>query len=162
MYKTFAQLFLAFMLACSAIHPQGHPSAPVSILSMDSVDGLEIHSAKLDAVEAPNATAEIASYLGRRAIKLVNKAGVTPAGQPANGETIAILKGSDFKDGTIEAEVVGLALAGAQPGVRGFVGIAFRVAAHGTKYRKHLVAADQWPSGRSTSPQPFYAVRLIP
>ena len=134
MYKTFAQLFLAFMLACSAIHPQGHPSAPVSILSMDSVDGLEIHSAKLDAVEAPNATAEIASYLGRRAIKLVNKAGVTPAGQPANGETIAILKGSDFKDGTIEAEVVGLALAGAQPGVRGFVGIAFRVAAHGSKY----------------------------
>ena len=38
---------------------------------MSSVDELEIHSAKLDAGEAPNATAEIASYLGRRAIKLV-------------------------------------------------------------------------------------------
>jgi hypothetical protein len=134
MYKTFVRLLLALMLACSAIHPQDHPSAAVSTLPMNSVDGLEIHSAKLDAVEAPNATAEISSYLGRCAVKLVNKAGVTPAGQPANDETIAILKGSDFKDGTIEAEVVGFPRAGAQPGVRGFIGIAFRVAAHGSQY----------------------------
>jgi hypothetical protein len=101
---------------------------------MGSVDELEIHSAKLDAVEAPNATAEIASYLGRRAVKLVNKTGVTPAGQPVNGETIAILKASDFKVGTIKAEIVGLPRAGAQAGVRGFIGIAFRVAAHGAQY----------------------------
>lgn len=133
MYKTFVLLFLTLMLACSAINPQDHASV-VSMLSMNSVDGLEIHSAKLDALEEPNATAEIASYIWRRAVKLVNRAGVTPAGQPANGETIAILKGSDFKDGTIEAEVVGLPRAGAQPGVRGFIGIAFRVAAHGSKY----------------------------
>lgn len=116
MYKSLVKVFLALMPACSAINLQDHPSAAVSILPMSSVDELEIHSAKLDAGEAPNATAEIASYLGRRAIKLVNKTGVTPAGQPANGETIAILKGSDFNDGTIQAEVVGLPRAGAQAG----------------------------------------------
>src|SRR5277367_3065133 len=99
MYRICVQLLLTLMLVCSAINPQDRPSAPVSKPSMDSVDELEIHSAKLDAVEAPNATAEISSYLGRRAVKLVNRAGVAPAGQPANGETIAILKASDFKDG---------------------------------------------------------------
>src|ERR1700722_636384 len=114
MYRILAQLFLALTLVCSAINPQDHPSASISILPLNSVDELEIHSAKLDAVEAPNAAAEISSYLGRRAVKLVNKAGVTPAGQPANGETIAILKGSDFKDGTIEAEVVGFPGGGGQ------------------------------------------------
>jgi hypothetical protein len=134
MYKSLVKLLLALTLACSAINLQDHPSAAVSILPMSSVDELEIHSAKLDAGEAPNLTAEIASYLGRRAIKLVNKTGVTPAGQPANGETIAILKGSDFNDGTIQAEVVGFPRAGAPAGVRGFIGIAFRVAAHGAQY----------------------------
>jgi hypothetical protein len=134
MRRILAQLLLVFVFAIPIANLQSQSSAAVSMLSMTSVDELEIHSAKLDAVEAPNATAEISSYLGRRAVKLVNRAGVTPAGQPANGETIAILKGSDFKDGTIEAEVVGLPRAGAQPDVRGFVGIAFRVAAHGSKY----------------------------
>lgn len=134
MHKSLAKLFLALLLACSAINLQDHRSAAVSILPMSSVDELEIHSAKLDAEEAPNAGAEIASYLGRRAIKLVDKTGVSPAGRPANGETIAIWKGSDFKDGTIQAEVVGLPRAGAQAGVRGFIGIAFRVAAHGAQY----------------------------
>jgi hypothetical protein len=67
-------------------------------------------------------------------VKLVNRAGVTSAGQPASGETIAIVKGSDFSDGSIEAEVVGLPRAGAQAGVRGFVGIAFRVGPHDSQY----------------------------
>jgi hypothetical protein len=129
-----AQLLVVFLIASPTTNLQSQSSAVASALSMNSVDGLEIHSAKLNAVEAPNATVEVASYLGRSAIKIVDKAGVTPAGQPANGETIAILKGSDFKDGTIEAEVVGLPRAGAQPAVRGFIGIAFRVAAHGSQY----------------------------
>jgi hypothetical protein len=100
-----------------------------------SLDELEIRSAKLDGAAAPpNPSAEISEYLGRRAIQLVNRAGVTAAGTPANGETIAIVAGSDFGDGTIEVNVAGLPREGAQPGVRGFVGVAFRVAAHGERY----------------------------
>src|SRR5580704_14962574 len=130
--KIVAQVFLALALAFSpgkaSIQNVGAPLK----FPPESVDELEIHSAKLDAVEVPNPSGEIAIYLGRRAVKLVNRAGITPAGQPANGETIAIVKGSDFNDGTIEAEVVGLPRAGAQPDVRGFVGVAFRVAALGS------------------------------
>jgi hypothetical protein len=100
-----------------------------------SIDQLEVHSAKLDGAGAPpSPTLEISSYLERRAIKLVNRAGRTSGGAPANGETIAIVPGSDFSDGTIEASVVGSAREGAQPGVRGFVGIAFRVSREGSQY----------------------------
>jgi hypothetical protein len=132
--KIAIQVFLAVALASSTGKaPVQNAGAPPEF-RLESIDELEIHSAKLDAVEVPNGSGEIANYLGRRALKLVNRAGVTSAGQPANGETIAILKGSDFSNGTIEAEVVGLPRAGAQAGVRGFVGIAFRVRPHGSKY----------------------------
>ena len=40
---------------------------------------------------------------------------------------MAILKGSDFKDGVIETEIAGMPRAGAPPDIRGFLGIAFRV-----------------------------------
>jgi hypothetical protein len=132
--KIAAQVFLALALAFSPSKVSAQNAGAPMKFRLESIDELEIHSAKLDAVEVPNASEEIASYLGRRAVKLVNRAGVTSAGQPANGETITILKGSDFSDGTIEAEVVGVPRAGAQAGVRGFVGIAFRVGPHGSKY----------------------------
>ena len=134
MYEIPAQLFLALALLCPTTNPQNQGSSIVSTLAMNSVDDLEVHSAKFDAVEVPSPTAEIASYMGRTAVKIVNKAGVTAAGTPANGETVAILKGSDFSDGTIEAEVVGLPCPGADSSVRGFVGIAFRVGPHGSQY----------------------------
>jgi len=134
MVKIAAQVFLALALAFSPGKASVQNAGVPLKFRLESIEELEIQSAKLDAVEVPNASGEIANYLGRRAVRLVNRAGVTPAGQPANGETIAILKGSDFSDGTIEAEVVGLPRAGAQAGVRGFVGIAFRVGPHGSKY----------------------------
>ena len=47
---------------------------------------------------------------------------------PANDQAaLAILKGTSFKDGTIEVELAGLPAAGAAETARGFVGIAFRV-----------------------------------
>src|ERR1700684_541139 len=134
MHKIVAQLLLALGLLFAAGNAQNPNSATVSMLAMDSVDELEVHSAKLDAVVVPSPAAEIASYMGQTAVKIVNKAGATATGTPANGETIAILKGSDFSDGTIEAGVVGLPRPGADSSVRGFFGIAFRVAPHGSQY----------------------------
>lgn len=128
------QILLAIAFAFLAGNSVGQNTAVPSQFRIKSLNDLEVHSAKLDAVEVPNATVEIANYLGRRAVMLVNKAGVTASGNPANGETIAIVKGADFKNGTIEAEVVGLPRQGAQAGVRGFVGIAFHVGPNGSRY----------------------------
>lgn len=64
---------------------------------------------------------EPAAYRGKKALH-VFEAGVS-------GETLAILQSSDFGDGEIELEVAGTPAKGALEGARGFVGIAFRLAA---------------------------------
>lgn len=48
-------------------------------------------------------------------------------GQKAFGETLAVIDGSDFGSGVIEAEIAGAPAPDAPDGARGFVGIAFRV-----------------------------------
>ena len=50
-----------------------------------------------------------------------------PAGQQASPEQLAVIDGSDFSSGVIEAEIAGEPAPDAPPGARGFVGIAFRV-----------------------------------
>jgi hypothetical protein len=47
---------------------------------------------------------------------------------------IAVLDGTTFRNGTIEAEVAGSPAAGAGPEARGFVGIAFRVQSNPQRY----------------------------
>jgi hypothetical protein len=51
------------------------------------------------------------------------------AGQPVSPDQLAVIDGSDFGDGVIEAEIAGAPAPDAPPGARGFVGIAFRVKA---------------------------------
>lgn len=132
-----ARIFTALVLALSFASFCGNACAQsngVGTAFPLVVEQLEVHTAKLDAVEVTSTAPELVNYGGRSAIRLVNKAGHTAAGEPANGETIAILKGSGFKDGTIEAEVLAVPRPRAQANVRGFVGIAFRVAPHGSQY----------------------------
>jgi hypothetical protein len=52
---------------------------------------------------------------------------VTEDGQVGNGEAYAIVKGPEFRNGTIEVELAGLPLAAAGPAARGFIGLAFRI-----------------------------------
>jgi hypothetical protein len=105
-----------------------------STFALDSMDGLEVQTIKEDGVEVLKAKAEVARYRGTRAVRIVNHAGLKANGAPAGSQTIAILKSTDFKDGTIEADVVGLPREGAPADVRGFVGIAFRVQGNGPRY----------------------------
>jgi hypothetical protein len=81
---------------------------------------------RLDATTAftmDNGRADVASYKGRRSIHLQ-----PPPGHELTDESVlAILTGTDFKDGTIEVEVAGKPRPNAGPGARGFIGIAFRV-----------------------------------
>jgi hypothetical protein len=83
---------------------------------LDSMSGLElIH------VEAERAT-----YQGRQAVRMIEQ------GEPDCA--IAILSASDFMDGVIETEIAGMPRRDAPQDMRGFVGIAFRVQAHGSRF----------------------------
>src|SRR5258708_12498278 len=46
---------------------------------------------------------------------------------------MALVTGTDFKDGTIEADVVGLQITERDPTARGFVGLLFRTQDHGNR-----------------------------
>lgn len=72
-------------------------------------------------LEARGVTLAAATHRGRSAVRVV-----IPPG--SRGESIAVVNGSSFLDGTIEADVAGQPEAGASEGARGFVGLAFRVA----------------------------------
>ncbi|MGX5853577.1 hypothetical protein ACWKW6_08025 [Dyadobacter jiangsuensis] len=72
-------------------------------------------------------TVAATDYKGKSAIALEMPKMAT------NEKTLAVLKGMDFHNGTIEATISGQPQANAGEGARGFVGIAFRVAADTSK-----------------------------
>jgi hypothetical protein len=69
--------------------------------------------------EAVNVTMEEVSFKGKKAIR------VNPTSSDA--ETVAILKGTIFENGTITLQVAGQTLPSASTTARGFIGLAFRV-----------------------------------
>lgn len=80
----------------------------------------------LSELEPHNVQAELVTYRGRQAVQVIEQ-----------GETmsaIAVLSGSDFKDGVIETEIAGAPRNDAPQDMRGFVGLAFRVQPHGLQY----------------------------
>jgi hypothetical protein len=91
-------------------------AAQGSKVKIDSTDGLEIVNGK----------AEMATYRGRKAVHLMP----LPGHEMTDGSVFAILKGSDFKDGAIEVDLAGAPRPGADPSMKGFIGIAFRVQPH--------------------------------
>jgi hypothetical protein len=124
MCRPLAQIFLvpAFVFfSCSAFSQATKPAAMT--FRLDSLSGLEIINIK----------AEVAEYRGRRAVRLLKRDDQAAQGNAEN-ESLAIINGTEFKDGTIEVEVAGMPAAGAPADARGFIGIAFRVAGHGAKF----------------------------
>lgn len=80
-----------------------------------------------DIVELVNGTAEVVTYRGVRAIKLVATAGA--AGKDM--DMLALLGGDEFGDGTIELQVAGAPLPSADSSFRGFIGLSARTGPHG-------------------------------
>jgi hypothetical protein len=91
--------------------------------ALDTVEELEVINTKAEAV----------TYRGRRAVHLIDLPGQANEAV-AGGNTIAVLAGSDFKDGTIEVDVAGAPRAGAVETARGFIGIAFHVQRDRARY----------------------------
>jgi hypothetical protein len=118
---------LALMALCASARAVSAPSAP----ALDSAS-LDLHNLKAEAME----------YLGRKAVRVT-------VSDPQKEAGLALLRGSDFQDGTIEADIA-LKIT-TPPGVRmpGFVGIAFRVKADASAYDivylrpKNALADDQ-------------------
>lgn len=67
------------------------------------------------------------TYRGHQALRLVEATNATAEG-------VALVNGVEFKDGTIDLDVAGLPGAGSSDTARGFVGIAFRSAAHAAAF----------------------------
>ena len=85
-----------------------------------SVDRLDLHGVK----------AEPATWRGRAAVRVVDAAAV-PGDEISR---IAIVRGITFEDGTIEVALTGDTAPNAPQNLRGFVGVAFRVAGGGSQY----------------------------
>jgi len=100
------QVVMKYLLACLLIAPLG----------AQTPEQLEAHGSSLTK----------ATYLGKSAVRL----DALPNAE--NGESYAIVKGSRFRNGTIEVELAGKPAATAGPAARGFIGIAFRV--QGNRY----------------------------
>ena len=77
-----------------------------------------------------NVKADVVTYQGRSAVRITDAA----AQDLPDGARLAIVAGTAFEDGVIEADLTGDALPGTPESVRGFTGIAFRIAPDGAKY----------------------------
>lgn len=94
---------------------------------LDSTKGLQPH----------DVTVEAMTYQGRKAVRVLPA--LAADGElvaPKNGEGggIVVLSNTAFHDGTITVEVAGKPRSGSIAEARGFVGVAFRVAADPSKY----------------------------
>jgi len=91
-----------------------------------------IHAQALDLnrLELHSVRAESVTYKGRRAVRVTDD-------DLAGGDDvsrIAIVRETSFLDGTIEVALTGNTALNAAPNLRGFVGLAFRVARDGAQY----------------------------
>lgn len=90
------------------------------VVALDAAGKLELHSVKAEAV----------TYRGVKAVR------VTDAADHDSDEVsrVAVVKGLQLKDATVELKLTGDTVPGAPATYRGFVGIAFRVNGDVTRY----------------------------
>jgi 3-keto-disaccharide hydrolase len=125
-----AKMVPAFGIESSRDDPKG--TKLVSTLPLDTMNGLEVVGISEKGAVPVKIQSGVGNYRGRSAVRLVNDDG--PVGTVSGGQVLAIVTGSDFEDGTIEAEIAGFPRQGAKPSTRGFIGVAFRVQDHGSRY----------------------------
>ena len=98
------------------------------ILSMTSYSQtLKFDSNRLEAV---NVSMSIEKLKGKEVVKVIKDSSVKEFDEP----TFVKIKGSNFKNGTIEVKVLSRLLKNAPDFARGFIGVAFRINDSNTKY----------------------------
>ena len=105
----------------------------VAMLSIFLAPGIHAQTISLDAMDQlklVNVKAEPVNFKGRKALRVSDAAA---AGTGDEGRLV-ILPKTDFQDGIIEVDLAGEPGPGAGEGARGFVGMAFRVAADASRF----------------------------
>ena len=104
-------LSISLMLLMSSVSAYSGDVPDKMTFPLDTGSGLELINVKAEAVV----------HDGKAGIQ------VLADGEVISGETLVIIPGIVFKDGTITVELTGEPAPGADPQMRGFVGVAFRV-----------------------------------
>jgi len=105
------KIILSLLLALSSILGQTPDNSYIKKIPLNSVESLEFINVK----------AEVVNHHGKNGIQ------ISAIEDDIEGETLVIIPEIIFKDGTIEVELSGEPAANADPQMRGFVGVAFRV-----------------------------------
>jgi hypothetical protein len=108
--------------------------ASPQILPLDSLQGLDIHPVHQKDLDSAKLTADVATYRNRRALHLLNDDSAIVKGNPSGGQSLAIVSASDFADGSLSVDLVGIPRKGSPPDTRGFVGLAFHVQDNGDRF----------------------------
>ena len=110
--RLLAATLIVFAIALTVVQAQ--------TISLDSPDQLKLVNVKTETV----------TFKGRKALR------VRDAAPPESGDEgrLVILSKTDFQDGVIEVDLAGEPGPGAGEGARGFVGVAFRVAADQSRF----------------------------
>lgn len=117
------KLTICLIALSLALVQSATPSAEPQSFSLESSTGLRLH----------NVIAEPAALEGKKGVKVtispeaVKKLPGMSAEERAHFNQLAVIEGSAFGSGVIEAEIAGAPAPGAGEGARGFVGLAFRV-----------------------------------
>lgn len=125
---------VAMRVGASQTQDPTKPSQAARSMALDSLEGLEIKAVSEVGAQPVKVKADIADYNGRRSLRVLNDDSTMGSSGPSGGESLAIVKGEDFKDGTIEVDLVGMPRQGSNTQSRGFVGIAFRIQGNGEKF----------------------------
>jgi hypothetical protein len=111
------------VLAC----PLMPRASTAQVFELRSIEGLQPH----------NVTVEAVTYRDRKAVRVLPAAAADAelvALKNGEGGGVVVLQRTSFHNGTIEVDVAGKPRAGAPSDARGFIGVAFRLAADPSKY----------------------------
>ena len=114
------RLLISLLCATLSIVAARSPAVQAQAIPLDAMDQLKLVNVK----------AEKVTFKGRKALRVSDPAAVGTGDQ----EQFVILSKTDFQDGIIEVDLAGEPGPNAGEGARGFVGIAFRVAADASRF----------------------------
>ena len=83
----------------------------------------EIDLYNLESLRLHKVVVETTTYKGRKALRVTEAEAFKNDGP----DKLVVIKQFDFQNGVIEVDVAGMPLPGANPGARGFIGVAFHV-----------------------------------
>src|SRR3974390_300629 len=79
-------------------HPSHFPDGKYATLTLDSLDGLNIHAVHENGLDPVKVSYNVATYRGRRALHLLNDDSVITKSNPSGGQSLAIVNASDLKE----------------------------------------------------------------